>query len=280
MTTEPRPTRAAGRPAALAAGALALLATAAAASGLLVDGVYRGPAATAEMLRAFDLVTLVVAPALAATTLLARRGRARARLVGAGLVAHLVYTYAYYAFGTGFNDLFLLHVATLATGTVALVLALADLDADAVTRHLAGRARARSVAGMLGVLAASLGLLWSYAAVANAVTGETPAGSRLVETDLVVHLGMALDLVLLVPLYAVAAVLLWRRRPWGLVLASVALVAGVVQQVSYQVALLFQSAAEVPGAVAFDPGEPVVALFYVVAGVLLLRRTVPRRLGT
>jgi hypothetical protein len=50
--------------------------------------------------------------------------------------------------------------------------------------------------------------------------------------------------------------------------------------VSYQAALLFQSAAEVPGAVAFDPGEPVVALLYVVAGVLLLRGKIPRRLGT
>jgi hypothetical protein len=271
---------AAGRPAALAAGALALLATAAALAGLLVDDVYRGPAATAEMLRAFDLVTLVVAPALAATTALTRRGHAGARLVGAGLAAHLVYTYAYYLFGTGFNDLFLLHAATLAVGTVALVLTLTQLDAGTVARHLAEWSGARLVAGILGVLAVSLGLLWSYAAVDNAVTGETPAGSRLVETDTVVHLGMALDLVLLVPLYAAAALLLWRRRPWGLVLASVALVAGVVQQVSYQVALLFQSAAEVPGAVAFDPGEPAVALLYAVAGVLLLRGMVPRRPGT
>jgi hypothetical protein len=262
------------------AGALALLATAAALAGLLVDGVYRGPAATAEMLRAFDLVTLVVAPALAATTMLARRGHARAQLVSAGLVAHLVYAYAYYLFGTGFNDLFLLHAAVLATGTVALVVTLVHVDADALTRHLAGWAGARIVAGILGVLAISLGALWSYAAVDNAVTGEIPAGSRLVETDTVVHLGMALDLVLLVPLYTTAAVLLWRRRPWGFVVASVALVAGVVQQVSYQVALLFQSAAHIPGAVTYDPGEPLVALLYVVASALLLRGTVPRRLGT
>jgi hypothetical protein len=179
MTTESRPTRAAGRPAALAAGALALLATAAALAGLLVDGVYQAPAATAEMLRAFDLVTLAVAPVLAATIVLARRGNARARLVGAGLAAHLVYAYAYYAFGTGFNDLFLLHTATLATGTVALILALIDLDADAVTWHIAGSARARVVAGILGVLAVSLGVLWSSAASAtrSPVTFRQAAGS-------------------------------------------------------------------------------------------------------
>jgi hypothetical protein len=42
--------------------------------------------------------------------------------------------------------------------------------------------------------------------------GSAPAAP---ETDTVVHLGMALDLTLLVPLYAAAAVLLWRRAPWG-----------------------------------------------------------------
>jgi hypothetical protein len=277
---EPRGSGRLDGPTTLLAGVLAVLAATAALTGLLADGAYGPPAATAEMLRAFDLVTLAVVPALAAATVLARRGSAAARLVMAGLVAHLGYAYAYDVFGTGFNDLFLLHAAILATGTVALVLTLVHLDAGAVTPRLAGWPGARAAAVLLGVLAVSLGALWSYAAVHNAVTGEIPAGSRLVETDTVVHLGMALDLVLLVPLYAAAAVLLWRRRPWGFVLAAVALVAGVLQQVGYQVAMLFQSAAGIPGAVAFDPGEPLVALLYVVAGVLLLRGAVRRRVGT
>jgi hypothetical protein len=103
------------------------------------------------------------------------------------------------------------------------------------------------------------------------VTGDVPTGSRLVETDTIVHLGMALDLTLLVPLYAAAAVLLWRRAPWGYALAGLALMAGVIHQVSYLVAMPFQVAADVPGAVAFDPGEPVIVLLYLAASVLLLR---------
>jgi hypothetical protein len=82
---------------------------------------------------------------------------------------------------------------------------------------------------------------------------------------------MALDLSLLVPLYLVAAVLLWGRAAWGPVLATIALVAGLLHQVSYLVAMLFQVAADVPGAVAFDPGEPFVVLLYAVPAVLLLR---------
>src|SRR5690606_34603514 len=102
-------------------------------------------------------------------------------------------------------------------------------------------------------------------------TGDVPAGSQLVETDTIVHLGMALDLSLLVPLYAAAAVLLWRRVAWGYLLATVALVAGLLHQLSYIVAMPFQVAAEIPAAVSYDPAEPVIVLCYLVGTALLLR---------
>jgi len=86
----------------------------------------------------------------------------------------------------------------------------------------------------------------------------------------VVHLGIALDLALLVPLYGVAAVLLWRRLPWGYVLATLALLPGILHQLTYLVAMPFQVAADVPGAVSTDPVEPVIVLLYLAAAALLL----------
>jgi hypothetical protein len=250
---------------------VAALALAASLFGLIVDGIYTGAASTASMLRGYDLVTVVaVVPGLVVAVQLARRGSVRARLVAASLLAYLVYTYAYYLFGTGFNDLFLLHAAVFATALCALVLAVTAVDATHVAECFGPRTRVRGTAAILGVLAIALGGMWIYFAVDNAVTGDVPAGSRLVETDTIVHLGMALDLVLLVPLYAVAAVLLWRRAAWGYVLAAVALVAGVLHQISYIVAMPFQVAADIPGAVAYDPVEPVIALLYLVATALLL----------
>src|SRR5215218_8596107 len=61
--------------------------------GLLVQGVYTGAESTAAMLRGYDLVSASVV----------------AHLVLASLVAYVVYTYAYFLVGTGFNDVFLLH---------------------------------------------------------------------------------------------------------------------------------------------------------------------------
>jgi hypothetical protein len=252
----------------------AALALAAALLGLLVDGLYTGDVSTAEMFRGYDLVTAVaVVPGLGVGLAFSRRGSVRAQLATIGLVAYLVYTYAYYLFGTGFNDLFLLHVAVFATALWALVLTFIGTDATSVAERFSSRTPVRAIAGILGALAVGLGGMWIYFAMNNAVTGNVPAGSQLVETDTIVHLGMALDLSLLVPFYAVAALLLWRRAAWGYVLAAAALVAGVLLQVSYIVAMPFQFTADVPEAVSYDSIEPVIVLVYVVATALLLRGT-------
>ena len=249
----------------------------AAATGLLREGVYTGAESTAEMLRGYDLVTLlVVLPALAASAYVASRGSVLAHLVVASLAAYVVYTYAYYLFATVFNPLFLLHAAIFATGLVVLGLALATLDISALATRFDPRTRVRVLAAILGVLAAALGGMWIYLAVDNAVTGEVPTGSSLVETEAVVHLGMALDLTLLVPLYAAAAWLLWRREPWGYALAGLAVLGGLLHQLSYVVAMPFQVAAGVRGAVAHDPGEPLIVLAYL-AGLALLVHGARRR---
>lgn len=250
----------------------AVLALTAAVLGLVVDGVYTGARSTAEILRGYDLVTAVlVAPALAVAARYARRGSVLGRLVTAGLLADLVYSYAFYVFGTDFNDLLLLHVAIFSGSLIALVCTVGGLDIDAVEEEFRGTRHVWPVAGALGLLAVSLGGMWVAAAVTNVLDGTVPEGSRLVETPALVHTSLVLDLGLQVPLYAVAAVLLWRRAAWGYVLAFVALLSGIPEQLSYLAGMPFQVAAGVPGAVSFDPLEPVIAGLYVLAfGMLVM----------
>ena len=247
---------------------------AASVAGLLVDGVYAGAVSTAAMLRAYDLVHVVlVVPALVAATVAAGHDSVLGRVAVAALGAYVVYTYAIYPFGTGFNDLFLLHAAVFGTALWLLVLTLVGVDVEQLASRFGPQTHVRAIGGVLALLSVALGGLWLYWAVDNAVTGEVPPGSQLVESDLLVHLGMAMDLALLVPLYAAAAVLLWRRAPWGYVLAGLAVLPGILHQITYLVAMPFQVAADVPGAVNTDAGEPVVVLLYAAAGTLLLLGT-------
>jgi hypothetical protein len=77
-----------------------------------------------------------------------------------------------------------------------------------------------------------------------------------------------LGLSLLVPAYLLAAVWLWRRQSWGFLLAAAILVAGALHQVSYIAGMLFQLAADIPGA-AFDTIEPIIVALYALAAGLL-----------
>jgi hypothetical protein len=251
---------------------VAIAAMLAAVLGLVVDGVYGDHAATTQMLRGYDLVTLfLVGPALLWSARAAAHDAVRGRLVTASLLAYLAYTYPYHLLGAGFTDLLLLHAPLLTAALVALVGTLGEIDRDDLPAHFGATVPVRIVGILLGTLGAALGLMWVYACAAFIVGGAVPAGSSLVETDTVVQLGIVLDLTLLVPLYVAAAVTLWRRTGWGFLLAAVALLAGTLHQVGYVVALLLQDAAEVPGAVALDPVEPVILLMYAVGTVLLLR---------
>jgi hypothetical protein len=169
-----------------------------------------------------------------------------------------------------------LHAAIFSSSVFALMLTVCALDVPGIAERFSTRTPRRIVGTVLALLAAALGVIWIYASVRFITSGEPPVGSALVESDVVVQLGLALDLTLLVPAYALAAVLLWRRTATGYVLATVLLIAGTLHQVSYMVALLFQSRAGVPGAVVFDPFEPVIAALYLMATVALLVAAGPR----
>lgn len=255
----------------LSATVVALL-TASSVAGLLIDGLYQESDAVVAMLRGYDLAALVTAaPLLAVTLVPSLRTSLRARLMTAGTLAFVVYDYAYYVFGTGFNDLFLLHVATFSTALFALILTLSSLDVAGLAPRFRSRTPVRTVATILGVLAASLAGLWISGSLAFAVNGTMPGdGNALVYPIEMTHLGYAMDLAFLVPAYAAAATLLWRRRPWGHVLGAVMLVAGAFTQVTYMAAMVFQSRADIAGAAAFDPFAPVLVTTYLIGAGLLL----------
>lgn len=258
-------------------GVVVVLLAASSLAGLLIDGLYQDPDEVVSMLRGYDLAALLAAvPLLAATLAPALRSSIRARLVAAGTLAFVAYDYAYYVFGTAFNGLFLLHVATFSTATFALVVVLSSLDVAGISSRFRARTPVRTVAIILGVLAASLAGLWVAGSLGFALNGTVPDdGNALVYPIEVTHLGYALDLAFLVPAYALGAVLLWRRRAWGYVLGAVVLVAGALTQLTYIAALVFQSRADIPGAVAFDPLEPVILTAYLVGVGLLLANLTP-----
>ena len=150
---------------------------------------------------------------------------------------------------------------------------LAGMDVSEIASRFADRTPARSIGGILLILAATLAVFWSVPALRFAVTGELPReGSMLIVPLEITHLGWALDLSLLVPAYVIAGVLLYRRVPWGFVLATAVLIAGVLQQVDYMAAPVSQASANIPGASGYDPIEPFITAIYLVGATVMLTR--------
>lgn len=190
----------------------------ASALGLVVEGLYPEQTWAVAALRGNDLVTLLlVAPALAVAMVASRRRPTSASvLVWLGLLFYGTYNYAYYAFGTAFNDVFLLHVVAFSASTAGLVLLGSSIDAVEAAKGVVGGTRARVVAVFTTAVGLALLGAWGTISVRFAVTGDLPDN---VMPPSAVHLVYALDMGLLAPAFVLAGVLLWRRLPWGAVLA-------------------------------------------------------------
>lgn len=258
--------------------AAGVLVAGASAAGLWAADLYTDGAAVEAMFRGYDLVTLVVvAPLLGLTLLPAWRERSTAQLLRASMLSYCVYNYAYYLFGAQLNAALLAHIAIFTASLYALVLSLVALDVDGLAARFRPRTPVRTVAVITGLLAVSLAAFQASGLAGFALTGTVPQEpSQLVVPLVFTRLGAVLDLSLLVPAYLLAAVWLWRRRSWGFLLATVVLVAGALHQVSYIAGMLFQLAADIPGA-AFDTIEPIIVALYAVASGLLLANVRPAR---
>jgi hypothetical protein len=257
----------------LSVGVAVTMATSA-AWGLVAPGVYHEIPWAKAALRGGDLVTLLVAtPLLVASLALAARGSTRAVLVWAGVLGYNVYNYAYFSFGTDFNNLFLAHIALLALSAWSAVFLLASLDVRELRTTCSNRTPFRSVATLLGATALVLTSLWTYFIVRQMVTGWLPGGAA---PRAALHMVYATDLVFFVSALYVAAVLLWLRTPWGYVAGTVVTLVGAIYLLNLLSAQAFQANADVPGAVAFSAGPVLLTLVFWVAAIVMLNSLRPR----
>jgi hypothetical protein len=172
---------------------------------------------SAAQMQANDLVTLVLGlPLLALSFRLARRGSLRGRLLLAGTLGFILYTYVTMCFGANFNALFLVYVALFSLSLFAFVLVMMSFDIPALPARFSERLPRRAIAGLLLFAAAFLALAWLGRVAAALAPGAIPALDNT--TSMFIQV---MDLGIVVPVCVLSAVLLLRRRPWGYLLASV-----------------------------------------------------------
>jgi hypothetical protein len=215
-----------------------------------------------------DIATLLVGiPLLLVGIILARKNSLRGQLLLTGSLGYVLYTYITYAFLAAYNEFFLVYVAIFSLSLFAFILALSGLDAARVAREVSGKMPRRGIAIFLMLIAAFLGMAWLGRIVPPLLAGKPPFGLEAY-TTLVIQ---AIDLGIVVPTSAIAAVLLWRKHPWSYTLGSVLMVKALMMGV----ALVAMIIGQILAGIAVSPVETImfsgIAVAALVFTVLLFR---------
>lgn len=202
---------------------LAFLLAGASLGGLLLSSAYHAEtglhAAQAVGNDAGNM--FVIVPILVLVSVSALRGSLAARLMWMGILLYLVYDFLGYAFGLHFNAMFLAYCAILGLSFYALAGTLSAIQIEEPARRYALRAPVKVTAVVLLLMSAGTAFHWLAEAVPALVAGQMPQAVR--DAGQFTEPVAVLDLAFGAPACIIAAILLLRRKPLGLVLGPVLL---------------------------------------------------------
>ena len=240
--------------------AVAVLVLVAAVPTFFVEGVLNGTPVMNGSARGTALTMFALAlPVLAVGLVTSTRGSVWGRAALIGGLGYLTYNATLLVYATPFNELFLAYVALLGLSLWSLVSALLDprplLAPDS-------RLPARGIAAFILTVVALNALAWLRFVVPD--LGQDPPGF-LDGTGLTTNPIYVQDLAVWLPALAIVAVLLWQRRPSGVLLGGAGLVFWEIEAIGVAVDQWFGHRA--------DPGSDVATLAGVVLFVVLAAAT-------
>ena len=249
---------------------IAVLAALEALGGLFLPGLYHDNLFVTSAWKGNDLVTLVIAaPLLLVATMLAGRALGRATLIWAGMLDFMLYNYAFYLFAASFNWFFLLYVALFGLSIYALIFTLVSLDTLGIARRFSDQTPRGWIAGYMLLVAVGLSLVYIAQSLGYIFTGALPG--IIATTGHPTSIVFALDMTLVIPFFVLGAIWLLQRKPWGYVLAGVALVKGPLYTLVLTVDSLWGWKAGVPNVAAEIPLWSTLTVLGLVAAALLFR---------
>lgn len=188
-------------------------------------GLYQNDSVSAaSQAIAQDVVTILVGiPMLIVSLYFFRKGLLKGKILLGGTLAYFLYTYTSYSFISMYNYLFLMDVALMSLSFFTFVLIMMSFDMDALAGSFGEKTPLKSIAGFLLFIGIAIGLMWIGKIVSPYLTGAIPAGLEHY-TTLVIQ---AMDLGFVVPVSILSGILLLKRKPFGLLLASIMCVKGL-----------------------------------------------------
>ncbi len=185
--------------------------------GLLTDNLYRDNEVVKSMWFVNDIVTLFLAvPSLAAAMIFARSGSLKARLLWAAVLWYMIYNYVFYVYGAVFNAFFLFYVALIILAAYAVVLILANVDRDEVSKSFREKTPNRLIGVFMLFFGAALGTPWIAMALGFILAGQDAGDAN--------RIVIATDWIFMLSIVFVSGVLLLKKHPWGYILTMLIMI--------------------------------------------------------
>ncbi len=248
----------------------ALLVLLASVSGILLKSIYgRETPSWAVQGIGQDIVNIVAVVVLLIAVSFVNKGSVKAFLVWSGVLLYLIYAYVIYAFDVHFNSLFLVYVAILGLSFYALVGLVIHLHLDQFQASFSANTKARAVSVFLLVLGIVFYLLWFSEEIPALLTGKFP--QSVTAANVPTNPVHVLDLGLYLPAMIITAVLLWRRKLLGYLLAGPLLVFSILTGTAILAIFLVMSVKGMPTSVGVEAFFAIIIVVSLVLSVLYVR---------
>lgn len=170
-----------------------------------------------------DMVNLgLLIPLLLISVFFMRRNSRKAVFVWLGTVIYAFYIFAAYGFSLHYNNLFLVYCYAYGISFYVLVFALVTTDAESIQNGFSQHTKTKPVVTFLTVMGALISAVWLSEPIPSTITGALPAVSVL--NGHITSPFHLLDLGLFFPAFFVSAYLLYKKQPFGYLLAPAILV--------------------------------------------------------
>ena len=190
------------------------------------SGLYRyDPAWFALEGVVWDVINLVIGlPLLGIAIYLSQKNSVRGRLLLSGLLFYFFYVYIMATTGYALNRMFIVYVAIFALSGVAFFLNLHGIDVARLPLQVSARFPRRLFIGFTFIMGSVLVFLWLGRIIPIMVNDRFPPEIA----GLTTLVSQGVDLGIVVPLLLSTGILLWRRSPWGYLLAGISLSYGLL----------------------------------------------------
>ena len=158
-----------------------------------------------------DIISLLASLGLLVCLVAIRRGAHRAWTIWLGLTGYFFYAYALYAFDAIYNRFFLCYIAIVGLTVYAAILFFANVNLDFFQRVEERQIPRKIISIYLFFLSALFYIIW-LSQIFSTIRSGVSSGINTV---------WVLDLAFVLPLLVIGAVLLFRKKPLGDLLAPV-----------------------------------------------------------